>query len=166
MPSYTAALALAAVQRGSITQEQADERIAYLAARQRRVLDQKRPPIIHAVMDESCLVRPVGGLNVMAEQLHHLEALAIRPHITLQVAPFSLGEHRPFTLPVVLLSLPDHTVVGYSESQLRGYLERGREPIAAWERDYDQLQVESLSKAASLTRIRAVRKELECSTST
>ncbi|GAA2227033.1 hypothetical protein GCM10010430_02930 [Kitasatospora cystarginea] len=132
--------------RGSITQDQADERVAFLANRQ-RLLEQKSPPIIHAAMDQSCLARPIGGREVMFEQLSHLEHLAVRPNITVQIAPFSLGEHRPFTLPVVLLTLPDHTVVGYTESQARGYLERAREAVAAWERDYDQLQVESLSKA-------------------
>ncbi|GAB2707405.1 helix-turn-helix domain-containing protein [Kitasatospora kifunensis] len=160
-PRYAAALEAAAVQRGSITQEQADERMAFLATRQRRLLEQKSPPTIHAVMDESCLMRPIGGPDGMIEQLNHLEELASRPHITIQVAPFSLAEHRPFVLPVVLLTLPDRTVVGYAETQLRGYLERGREAVSAWERDYDQLQVESLSKRASLAMIRAARKELE-----
>ena len=159
-PEYATALASAAVLRGSITQEQATERVAFLANRQ-RLLEQKQPPSIHAVMDQSCIARPVGGSGVMLAQLDHLEELAGRPNITVQVAPFSLAEHVPFTLPVVLLTLPDRTVVGYAESQLRGYLERGRDATSAWERDYDQLQVESLSKVASLAMIRAVRKELE-----
>ncbi|GAA2135409.1 helix-turn-helix transcriptional regulator [Kitasatospora kazusensis] len=159
-PAYATGLALAAVQRGSITQDQADERVAFLAHRQ-RLLERTSAPVIHAVMDQSCLVRPVGGREVMLEQLDYLEALSRRPHITIQVAPFSLAEHVPFTMPIVLLTLPDHTVFGYAESQARGHLERGREAVAAWERDYDQLQVESLSKVASLAMIRAVRKELE-----
>ncbi|MEV7781997.1 helix-turn-helix transcriptional regulator [Kitasatospora sp. NPDC088351] len=159
-PAYTTALALAAVERGSITRDQADERVAFLANRQ-QLLEKKSPPVIHTVMDQSCLARPVGGRDVMLAQLDHLEDLARRPHVTIQVAPFSLGEHVPFTMPVVLLTLPDHTVIGYAESQARGHLERSREAVAAWERDYDQLQVESLSKVASLAMIRAVRKGLE-----
>ncbi|MDH6110278.1 transcriptional regulator with XRE-family HTH domain [Kitasatospora sp. MAP12-15] len=158
--AYATAMASAAVQRGSITQAQADERIAFLATRQ-RLLEQKSPPIIHAVMDQSCLVRPVGGRKVMLPQLDYLEELAHRPNVTIQVAPFSLAEHAPFALPVVLLTLPDRTVVGYAESHPKGHLERGREAVADWEKDYDQLQVESLSKVASLAVIRAVRKELE-----
>jgi hypothetical protein len=158
---YTEALAFAAVKRGSITREQADERIAFLAARQKRVLEQRKPPLVHAVMDESCLMRPVGGRDVMHSQFDHLEELADRPNLTIQVAPYSLAEHVPFTMPVVLLTLPDRSVIGYAESQLRGNLERGREPVAAWERDYDRLQVESLSTVASLAMIRAARKELE-----
>ncbi|WP_327071557.1 helix-turn-helix domain-containing protein [Kitasatospora sp. NBC_01302] len=159
VPSYAAALASAAVERGAITQDEADERIGYLAARQ-RLLEQKSPPIIQTVMDQSCLVRPVGGPSVMLEQFHHLEELATRPNITLQVAPFELGEHLPFTMPVVLLTLPNRQLVGYAESQARGHLERARDTLAAWERAYDHLQVEALSKTASLALIRKARKDL------
>ncbi|WP_380283979.1 helix-turn-helix domain-containing protein [Kitasatospora purpeofusca] len=158
--AYATALETANIRRGSLTQEQADERVAFLMQRQ-RLLDQKAPPTIHAVLDQSCLLRPIGGRAVMLNQLDHLESLAAHPNITIQVAPFELAEQRPFVLPLVLLTLPDRSVVGYAESQLRGYLERGRPTIAGWEEDYDQLQVESLSTAASLTMIRAVRKDLE-----
>ncbi|MFF7636669.1 Scr1 family TA system antitoxin-like transcriptional regulator [Kitasatospora sp. NPDC008050] len=160
-PAYAAAMEAAAVRRGSITQTQADERSAFLATRQRQVLDRKSPPVIQAVMDESCLLRPIGGRSVMIEQLNHIEELASLPHITIQVAPLSLAEYRPFLLPVTLLTLPDRTVVGYSESHLRGFLERGHDTVSAWERDYDHLQVESLSTGASRTMIHAVRKELQ-----
>ncbi|MEE1827653.1 DUF5753 domain-containing protein [Streptomyces sp. BE20] len=138
----------------------ASERVAFLMHRQ-RLLEQKVPPTIQAVLDQSCLLRPIGGRAVMCEQLDHLERLAGRPNITTQIAPFELAEQRPFVPPLVLLTLPDRTAVGYAESQLRGYLERGRTTIAAWEADYDQLQVELLSTAASLAMIRAVRKDLE-----
>ncbi|MCX4748854.1 DUF5753 domain-containing protein [Kitasatospora sp. NBC_01287] len=160
-PAYAAAIETAAVQRGSITQAQADERIAFLATRQRRLFEQKVPPIVHAVMDESCLMRPIGGRAVMLDQLDHIEELASHPNVTFQIAPLSLAEHRPFLLPVTLLIMPDRSVVGYSESQLRGYLERSRDIVSAWERDYDHLLVESLSKGASLARIHAARKDLQ-----
>ncbi|MEU4302178.1 helix-turn-helix domain-containing protein [Kitasatospora aureofaciens] len=158
--SYAETLVTAAVMRGTITEDQADERLAFLAKRQ-HLLERMPKPVVHAVLDESCLMRLIGGRLVMIEQLAQLEELAIRPNITIQVSPFSLGEHRPFTCPVTLLTLSDRAMVAYSESQQRGYLERGREPVAAWDRDYDQLQVESLPKMASLARIREVREELE-----
>ncbi|MER7580214.1 helix-turn-helix transcriptional regulator [Kitasatospora sp. NPDC097691] len=158
--AYASALEAASVRRGAITQEQAAGRVSLLAGRQ-RILDRDSPPIIHAVLDESCLLRTVGGATVMGAQLDHLLMLADRPNITIQVAPFRLGEQRPFLLPVVLLTLPDRSVVGYAESHSRGHLERGRESVASWEEDYDHLKVESLDTAASLAMIRAVRKELQ-----
>ncbi len=158
-PAYASALAAAAVQRGSITQAQADARVAFLATRQ-GLLVRPDAPYVHAVLDESCIRRPVGGPAVMAEQLGYLEELAGRPRITLQIAPFDIGERAPFTMPLVLLDLPGRVVVGYAESQGRGHLERGRDTVSTWSREYDLLQVESLSTAASLTRVRVVRKEL------
>ncbi|MFE7532002.1 helix-turn-helix transcriptional regulator [Kitasatospora sp. NPDC057542] len=157
-PAYARALAQAAVRRGAITTAEADERTDYLALRQ-EILDQKSPPTLHAVIEEGVLLRPVGGPQVMAEQLRHLEGLAERPNITVQIAPFSMGENLSFTLPVVLLNLPDHTVVGYAESTARGHLERSRAAVAGWESDYDQLLVEALPKAASQEMIRRARKE-------
>ncbi|MBO1417353.1 helix-turn-helix transcriptional regulator [Streptomyces sp. FH025] len=157
---YAAALEAGNVRRGSITQAQADGRVDFLAGRQ-RILEKDSPPVIHAVLDESCLLRTVGGSEVMRAQLDHLLALAECPNITIQVAPFRLGEQRPFLLPVVLLTLPDRSVVGYAEAHSRGHLERGRESVAGWEEDYDHLKVESLDTAASLAMIRAVRKELQ-----
>ncbi|MFJ3794059.1 Scr1 family TA system antitoxin-like transcriptional regulator [Kitasatospora sp. NPDC090091] len=158
VPAYAAALAYAAVARGAITQSQADERVDFLAARQ-LVLDKKNPPVIHAVLDESCLARPIGGPAVMIKQLDRIAELAARPNVTIQIAPFDLGEHLPFTMPVTLLDLPDSSVVGYAESHARGHLERARERVMEWERQYDQLVVEALPKAASLAVIRKARKE-------
>ncbi|MFJ7907370.1 helix-turn-helix domain-containing protein [Kitasatospora sp. NPDC096204] len=157
-PAYAKALAQAAVRRGAITPVEADERTDYLALRQ-EILGQKNPPTVHAVIEDGVLLRPVGGPQVMAEQLRHLEDLAERPNITVQIAPFSMGENLSFTLPVVLLNLPDHTVVGYAESMARGHLERSRATVAGWESDYDQLLVEALPKAASQEKIRRARKE-------
>jgi hypothetical protein len=159
-PAYAKALASAAVRRGAITQTEADERTEYLAARQ-VLLNQKSPPVFHAVLEEGCLLRAVGGPQVMEEQLRHLEELAQRPNITMQVAPFSLGENLSFTLPVVLLDLPDHSVVGYAESTAKGHLERSRATVTAWARQYDHLLVEALPTAASLALIRKARKELQ-----
>ncbi|MDH6134239.1 hypothetical protein P3T37_003641 [Kitasatospora sp. MAA4] len=158
-PGYAAALSSAIVQRGIITQAEATERLEFLASRQRR-LDGKNPPAVHAVLDESCLTRTIGGPLVMGEQLYHLEALAARPNITIQVAPISVAEHLPFALPVVLLGMPDRSVLGYSESYARGHLERDQRIVATWDSEYDQLQMEALPKAPSLEFIRKAREEL------
>ncbi|MGK4582340.1 helix-turn-helix domain-containing protein [Kitasatospora sp. HPMI-4] len=156
---YAAALAAAAVQRGSITQTQAEERIEFHVTRQ-RVLERTPAPLVHAVLDESCLRRPIGGPQVMADQLQFLTALAGRSSVIIQAAPFALAELAPFTLGVMLLTLPDRTVLGYSEAQQRGFLERTAETVRAWERDYHRLQVEALPQASSLAMIRAAREEL------
>ncbi|MFC8716188.1 Scr1 family TA system antitoxin-like transcriptional regulator [Kitasatospora sp. NPDC057198] len=158
-PEYLAALEQGNVRRGRITQEQADGRVERNSQRQ-KILYRIPTATVHAVLDESCLRRPIGGRAVMDAQLAHLEELSDLPNVTLQIAPFELAEARPFAHSMVLLNMPNHVVLGYSESQARGYVERGRDTLAAWESDYDRLQVESLSTAATLARVRVLRKEL------
>lgn len=155
---YAATIAAAEVKRGSITQDQADERLAFLAARQ-GLLTRSPAPHVHAVLCESCF-RPLGSPGVMARQFDHLEVLAARAGVTFQVAPSAIGETRPFDLPVTLLTLPDRSVVGYTEALKRGFLERDSDTVSGWGRDYDLLQVEALAQAASLALIRKARKEV------
>ncbi|MGW6456676.1 helix-turn-helix domain-containing protein [Streptomyces sp. NPDC055078] len=160
-PRYAEALALADVERGAITPELAAERVTLLRTRQKRLVEGKGAPLVYAALDESCLRREVGGADVMTDQLDHLARQASSPRVTVQLIPFSMGDLRPLLLPVVLLTMRDRTVVGYTESASRGYLERDDELIAAWERGYDHLQVAALSPAASLELISAVRKEIQ-----
>ncbi|QKW18851.1 helix-turn-helix transcriptional regulator [Kitasatospora sp. NA04385] len=157
---YERAYQAGPVLRGVATQEQADERSEALFQRQ-RALERTPAPFYHAVIDEAALRRPVGGLDVMVTQLRHLEAVAARPRFRIQVTPFSLPEARSFALPVVLLTMPNRSVIGYGETQKRGYLERDLETLEEWLVEYDYLQGEALSQAASIEFIRGVRRGFE-----
>ena len=156
-PQYAEVLAAASVMRGAITAEQAADRVAFLAERQ-RVLEQQPPPMLFVVMDESCIRRMVGGPDVMATQLDRLAELAASPCTVLQVAPFAIGERRALNLPVNLLTLPDRSVLSYAESQAQGHLERESGAVSSMLRVYHQLAAESLSQADSVAMIKEVRK--------
>ncbi|MGW2251173.1 helix-turn-helix domain-containing protein [Kitasatospora sp. NPDC001660] len=157
--AYASAIEAAAVQRGSSAPDQADERVKFLLTRQ-RLLKRAVPPVIHAVIDESGLYRQVGGAATMCAQLDHLAEMAAKPYVILQVAPFSLAEHAPFWSFVTLLTFADRSVVGYTESADQGFVVREDGTVRAWERAYDRLQVEALTRAATLDLIRKARKEL------
>jgi hypothetical protein len=85
-------------------------------ARQIAVLTQRRQEILHrtgftlhAVLDETTLLRPPGDPAVMASQLHHLTALAASPQTTIQILPLTTAApvlSPPFTL-YTLTGLPD-----------------------------------------------------------
>ncbi|MGW2211084.1 helix-turn-helix domain-containing protein [Streptomyces sp. NPDC001781] len=156
-PEYARVLAESAVERGAITPEQAAERVAFLAARQ-ATLERTRPPMVFLVMDESCIHRTVGGTEVMAAQLDRLVAWAARPNTVLQIAPFGIGERRPFDLPVNLLTLADRSVLCYAESQTQGRLDRESPSVLPMLTAYHQLQAESLSQALSVAMISKLRK--------
>jgi hypothetical protein len=55
--------------------------------RQHRIYDPARPLRLCGILDESTLRRVVGGPDTMREQLEHLNALGVEPHITVQVFP-------------------------------------------------------------------------------
>ncbi|MFJ8250769.1 MULTISPECIES: helix-turn-helix domain-containing protein [unclassified Streptomyces] len=156
-PEYARAVALGDVERGAITVEQANDRVSVLEQRQ-AALVRSRPPMVFAIMDESCLYQAVGGPNVMAAQLHQLEEMAALPNWIIQVAPFSLGARRAFNLPVYLLTLADRSIVAYAESQAQGHVERETSFVVPMLTAYHQFQSEALSKAASVAKISQLRK--------
>ncbi|AEW97593.1 helix-turn-helix domain-containing protein [Streptantibioticus cattleyicolor NRRL 8057 = DSM 46488] len=94
----------------------------------------------------------------MDAQLARLVEFADQPHTTLQLAPYSIGERRPFNRLVNLLTLPDRSVLSYVESETHGHLEREITSVLPLVRAYHQLQAEALSQADSVAMIEQVRK--------
>ncbi|MER7223657.1 helix-turn-helix domain-containing protein [Streptomyces rubradiris] len=152
-PEYARVLADSAVRRGTITPEQAEERVSFLAERQ-AALEHPRLPTMLVVMDESCIRRQVGGPKVMRAQLDRLMQFAELPNTVLQIAPYGMGERRTFDLPMNLLTMPDLSVIAYAESQMRGHLERETAAVLPLLTAYHQLQAEALPQAASVAMIK------------
>lgn len=156
-PEYAATLEADAVRREAITPEQADERVE-LVVRRQAALARIPSPLIFAVLDESCIRRPMGDPAIMEAQLDRLLAFAERPNTVLQVAPFSMGARRPFSLPITVLTMPDRSLMSYAESSHRGHLERESTAVLPMLMAYHQLQAEALSQAASVAMIEQLRK--------
>ncbi|MFE3183686.1 helix-turn-helix domain-containing protein [Streptomyces violascens] len=157
-PEYATVLAESAVKRGAITQDQANERVSLVAERQ-AALVRTSPPLVFVVLDESCIRRPIGEPAVMQAQLDRLVAFAELPNTVLQIAPFDLGERRPFNLPVTVLTLADRSLMSYAESSQRGHLERESTAVLPLLTAYHQLQAEACSQAASVATIRELRRD-------
>ncbi|CAL9552147.1 helix-turn-helix domain-containing protein [Streptomyces sp. enrichment culture] len=84
-----------AVHRASEVQceEREVQHMVDIRMKRQELLDREEPPRIWCVIDEAAIRRQVGGRSVMQEQLEHLLAMAKRPHVTVQVLPFSTGAH-------------------------------------------------------------------------
>ncbi|MFI1825078.1 helix-turn-helix domain-containing protein [Streptomyces sp. NPDC020412] len=154
---YAVAIEAGHVQRGAITPEQATERVNVLIERQTALKSRPLPPMVIAILDESCIRRSIGGSEVMSDQLAHLVEFAELPNTSLQIAPFAMGERRPFNHLLNLLTLSDRSVVAYVESQTQGCLEREAAIVLPLVRAYHQLQAEACSQAESVTMINQVR---------
>lgn len=156
-PEYAAALEADAVRREAITQEQADERVELVARRQVGLV-RSPSPLIFAVLDEGCIRRPMGDRAVMDAQFSRLLDFAELPNTVLQVAPFSMGARRPFSLPVTVLTTPERLLMSYAESTHKGYVERESAVVVPLLTAYHQLQAEALSQAESVAVIQKLRK--------
>lgn len=156
-PEYASALHTRAAERGSITPEQGEERVALVAERQ-ATLKRMPPPLVFVVLDESCLRRPVGDSAVMEAQLTRLVEFAALPNTVLQIALFSMGDRRPLSLPLYILTMESRALVSYAESAQRGQLERESTSVVPLLTAYHQLQAEALSQTSSVAMIEQLRK--------
>lgn len=65
------------------------------------------PPKVGVVLNEGVLARRVGGPEVMRAQLEHLMKERDRANITVQILPFSAGEHPAMVGPFTMLTFLD-----------------------------------------------------------
>ncbi|WP_081901905.1 Scr1 family TA system antitoxin-like transcriptional regulator [Lentzea aerocolonigenes] len=83
--------------------------------RQTSVLDGNRTVQIY--MHEQALRLPVGDSSVMAEQLHHLLRLSVRPYLTIRLVPTALGPHAGLAGDFDLLKFKKIPEIVYLESE-------------------------------------------------
>jgi hypothetical protein len=106
----TEAYAQAVVTRGmkdpEKQQAEIERRVAVRLERQKKLVAE-HPPRFHAVLDEAALHRPYGDESVMRGQLEHLIEISERPHVTLQIMPFSYGGHPAETGAFSMLTFPE-----------------------------------------------------------
>ncbi|WP_295141773.1 MULTISPECIES: helix-turn-helix transcriptional regulator [unclassified Saccharopolyspora] len=67
--------------------------VAELRLERQRRLHDSAPLRLDAVIEESALRRPVGGVEILRGQLAHLVKVATLPHVRIQVLPTSAGAH-------------------------------------------------------------------------
>jgi transcriptional regulator with XRE-family HTH domain len=89
------------------TATEVDRRVELRMTRQ-QVLDRADPPRLHVVLNEAAVRRVVGGPDVMRGQLAQLAAGRDRANVSVQVLPFTAGEHPAMASgPFVLLEFTD-----------------------------------------------------------
>ncbi|MFE7634448.1 Scr1 family TA system antitoxin-like transcriptional regulator [Kitasatospora sp. NPDC057518] len=98
---------------------------------------------------------------VMREQLQHLlDVTEQYPHITVQVAPFDLGERTGAIGNVTLIELEDGARWAYSEVMGKGHIVEDPDAVTAVSRSYDRLRAEVLPGRNSANLIHAVMRGL------
>ncbi|GAB3692651.1 helix-turn-helix domain-containing protein [Saccharopolyspora tripterygii] len=137
----------------SVTVAAADiDRLVQTRARRREIIAQDDPPEVQIVLGEAALRRQVGGPDVLRAQLDHLREIAKLPHVTLQVLPFSSGEHAALETPFTLLYLTevDATYVYLEDLTSADFWDRAPH-VPVYEMVFDRLQIAALGKRETLS---------------
>jgi hypothetical protein len=93
---------------GTVRQAEIARRVNLRLERQ-QVLTRPDPPKLWAVVDEAALRRPVGGPQVMKDQLEALIGIVTKvPNVRLQVLPLSAGGHAAAGGSFTILRFPQH----------------------------------------------------------
>jgi transcriptional regulator with XRE-family HTH domain len=129
-----------------------------LAVRMRRqqLVHWPGAPHLWAVIDEAVLSRPMGGAEIMREQIQHLIELSRLPHVTIQIVPFSAGGHPAAGGPITLLRfgqgcLPDVVYLEQLDSAI--YLDKPSDSVRYWN-VLNSLATEAAHPAASIQMMR------------
>ncbi|GFE20961.1 MULTISPECIES: helix-turn-helix domain-containing protein [Streptomyces] len=157
-PDYARAVAQLGHPRSS--PEEIERRVQLRVQRQ-ELLTIPDAPRVWAVIDEASLRRPLGGPEVMADQLRHLLKMTKLPNVTLQIAPFSLGGLAAAGGPITILrflepDLPDIVYLEQLTSAL--YLDK-RDDVDHYLAVMDRLSAQSESPRESVAILERLLKQ-------
>ncbi|MFF0490280.1 helix-turn-helix domain-containing protein [Nocardia sp. NPDC004068] len=118
-----------------------------LRRKRQEILERQGGPTLWAVIDEAVLHRPIGGADVLREQVLHLQDMANRPNITIQVLPYAAGGHAAAGSSFTMLrfaepELPDIVYIEQLTSAL--YLDR-QQDLELYRQVMDRLSVQAES---------------------
>ncbi|MFI6086504.1 helix-turn-helix domain-containing protein [Streptomyces sp. NPDC051218] len=149
---------------GAIGQTRPEDIERYVALRMERqsLLTREDAPRVWIVMDETALRRPVGGPDVMREQIDKLLEAVELPQVTLQIAPFAAGPHPGTYGPFVLFrfamaELPDMV---YSEYLTGAVYLDARTEVATHLEVMDRMAAQAATAHRTKEILRDLRKEL------
>jgi transcriptional regulator with XRE-family HTH domain len=126
------------------------ERVKVRLQRQQRLADGMTFWII---LDESAILRQVGGVDVMSAQLKRLIEVAQLPNVTLQVLPFEAGAHPAVNGPFTVIDMPDDLGTLVYIEGLAGDIYVEGSDVERYTLTFDELRAAALAPNASLERI-------------
>lgn len=142
-----------------LSEETVEKRVADRLARQ-QIFDPWPSPTFSFILDESVLLRPIGGTAVHEEQLRKLLRIGSMRTVQLQVMPLAREEQPSLDSPFTLLTPKKQQQVAYMESHGYPRLITVREEVRVLAVRYGILQSEALTPRDSLALIEKMLGEL------
>ena len=147
---------------GTATAEEIDRRADLRMAR-KQMLQRDESPRLWAVLDEAVLRRPIGGKEVLREQIESLLAMCAQPSVRLHVIPFESGGHAAAggAFSILRFPYPDMPDVVYLEHLTSGlYLDK-REDVDQYAAAMGRLTIEAEPPARTPDLLRKALHDLD-----
>ncbi|WP_344382863.1 helix-turn-helix transcriptional regulator [Streptomyces thermolineatus] len=140
-----------------------EERDRAVVARLERsqVLANPATPVVWALLDEMVLRRPIGGSNVMAEQVMHLVRLVEAGRVRVHVLPLDLGFHPLLHSMLTLMWFEDQPPVAYTEGLHVGKVHDNPTMVEQLQDAYALALSDALPLKESLALLTATAKDYE-----
>jgi transcriptional regulator with XRE-family HTH domain len=126
--------------------------------RREQVIERLDGPRYHLLLDESVLLRRLGGALLMAEQLENLAEVAARPNLFVRILPLDVNTisiaGMATTFVLLYLSDDNDDIALYHESLHQDDMVHDAEKIAPFRDGFEKLWEHSLPEDASLRRIK------------
>ncbi|MGW3012302.1 helix-turn-helix domain-containing protein [Streptomyces sp. NPDC001219] len=138
-----------------------DQQVAARMTR-REILSENGAPLFRAILDENVLRRTLLDCEEWQEQLRHLDEMAGKPNVTLQILPFAAGPCELINTDTALLRLPEGRTVAWVETGYDGQLVEENAGVEHLQFSYDRLRDHALSPRESAVFIQRLLEEVPC----
>ncbi|MFD3936915.1 Scr1 family TA system antitoxin-like transcriptional regulator [Streptomyces sp. NPDC058611] len=139
--------------------EEECDRVVVTRLERARILTDPVTPVVWALLDEAVLRRPVGGPDVMAEQIMHIVHLVEDRRVRVHVLPSSLGAHPLQQSMLTLMWFEDQPPVAYTEATYTAKLHDGPAMVERIQAAYDLALGDALPLKESLALMRSTAKD-------
>jgi transcriptional regulator with XRE-family HTH domain len=141
-----------------VSDEECDRRVVTRLERA-KILEDPLSPVVWALLDETLLRRPVGGADVMAEQIMHIVRLAETGRIRAHVMPFAVGHHPLMNSMLTLMWFEDQPPLAYTEGGHVGRLHDSPATVRKLQHRYDLALSDAMPLQDSLALLKTTVKE-------
>lgn len=131
-----------------VAEEESERRFRNRMERQ-RLLQRTKPPAMSFVLDESALMRPVGGRECLRRQIRHLRACMDLPFLALTVMCLDRETSAGLSGPMVLIETVDFERLAYSEGQRGSVVVDDPEEVSKLYDRYGMLRAQALTPEAT-----------------
>jgi len=137
-----------------------EERDRHVVTRLQRskILTDPVTPVVWALLDEMVLRRPVGGPEIMAEQVMHIVNLVESKRVRAHILPLGLGVHPLMQSMLSLWWFEDQPPAAYSEGLSIGKVHDAPTVVQRLQGVYDLALSDALPLNESLALMRAIAK--------